>query len=399
MTITSAATSLDLPTADWLDPAELARDPYPSYERLRREAPVAWSPAVKKVLISTFEGCSFGEQHPEIFSSSVSGGTMVRAMGGRPLIRKDDPEHAAERAPMNRTLRPKQIMEVWTERFEANAREYLDRMISSGNGAADLNTDYAVPVAAKNLCDMVGMPRMDPLDLARWSIDFIAGTGNVLDRQEIWDRCERSRQECDDALDETIARLRRQPDPSITSMLLEGGMDEEQVRNNVKLTISGGMNEPQHMITNMVWLLEGAPEQKAEVLAQPGLWKQVFTEAVRYFSPIGMITRQTTSDVELHGVTIPGGAQIGMILASANRDADRFQNPDAFDIHRAGGTNLAFGSGVHQCAGKWAAQKAIGEIAVPMLYRELPGLRQDPERAETWDGWVFRGMTSLPVIW
>ncbi|GAA3684277.1 cytochrome P450 [Arthrobacter ginkgonis] len=399
MSVTSTATSLDLPVVDWLDPAELARDPYPSYRRLRAEAPVAWSPAVRKVLISSFEGCSVGERHPEIFSSNVAGGTMVRALGGRPLIRKDDPDHAAERAPMNRALRPKQIMDVWAEKFEANARRHLDRMLASGNGTADLNTDYAVPVAARNLCDMVGMSGVDPTDLARWSKDFIAGTGNVLDRQDIWDRCDRSRAECDAALDETIARLRRRPDASITSMLLEGGMDEDKVRNNVKLTISGGMNEPQHMVTNMVRLLERSPAQKAEVLSDAGLWKQVFGEAVRYFSPIGMVTRQTAAAVELHGATIPEGTQVGMILASANRDAARFTDPDVFNIHRPAGTNLAFGSGVHQCAGKWAVQKAIGEIAVPLLYRELPGLQLDPSRTETWDGWVFRGLTSLPVTW
>ena len=149
----------------------------------------------------------------------------------------------------------------------------------------------------------------------------------------------------------------------------------------------------------MVWLLGRSPEQKAEVLANPELWKQVFTEAARLFSPIGMITRQTAADINLHGVVIPAGTQIGMILASANRDPGQFTQPDVFDIHRPSGTNLAFGAGVHQCAGKWAAQKAIGEIAVPLLYRELPGLRLDQSRPETWDGWVFRGLTSLPVVW
>ncbi|EMY34452.1 cytochrome P450 monooxygenase [Arthrobacter crystallopoietes BAB-32] len=399
MTFATIVRTKALPVADWLDPAELARDPYPSFRRLREEAPVAWVPAVNKVLISSYEGCSFGERHPEIFSSNVSGGTMVRAMGGQPMIRKDDPEHAAERAPMNRTLRPKQIMEIWAGKFEANARHYLEEMIEAGPGSADLNLDFAKPLAAKNLCDMLGMTNVEPLDLARWSRDFIAGTGNVLDKQEIWDRCETSRAECDAALDETMARLRRHPDPSITSMLIEAGMDEDKVRNNVKLAISGGVNEPQHMITNLVWLLDRSPEQKAELWADPGLWKQAFIEASRYFSPIGMITRETVADVVIGDVTIPADTQIGMILASANRDEKQFPNPDVFDIHRDGGPNLAFGSGVHQCAGKWAAQKAVGEIAVPMLYRELPELRQDAGRRETWDGWVFRGMTNLPVVW
>ena len=398
MTIAPTATAQTLPEAPWLDPAELARDPYPSYARLREESPVAWSPAVKKVLISSYEGCSFGERHPEIFSSDVSGGTMVRAMGGQPMIRKDDPEHAAERAPMNRTLRPKQIMEIWAGKFEANARHYLDRMLDAGNGKADLNLDFAKPLAAKNRA-MLGMTTVEAAGPGALVPRLQPGTGNVLDKQEIWDRCEVSRMECDAALDETIARLRRTPDASITSMLLESGMDEDKVRNNVKLAISGGVNEPQHMITNLVWLLDRSPEQKAALLADPGLWKQAFTEGARQFSPIGMITRETVSDVVVSGVAIPAGTQVGMILASANRDRKQFTDPDAFDIHRSGGPNLAFGSGVHQCAGKWAAQKAVGEIAVPMLYRELPELRQDPDRSETWDGWVFRGMTSLPVAW
>lgn len=399
MSVSATAISPAVPTVDWLDPEVLSHDPYPSYQRLREESPVAWWPAVQKVIISSYAGCSFGEMHPDIFSSHVSGATMVRALGGRPLIRKDDPEHAAERSSMNKTLRPKQIMGIWADRFRANAEEYLRRMVEENDGVADLNTAYAAPVAAKNLCDMLGLNDVAPLDLARWSIDFIAGQGNVLDRPEIWDRCDRSRQECDAVLDEVLPRLRRSPDASITSMLLEGGMDEEKVRNNVKLTISGGMNEPQHMVTSMVWLLERHPEQKAQVLEDPGLWKNVFTEAVRYFSPIGMVTRQTVAEVDVEGVRIPAGAQVGMIVASANRDPAQFSDPDRFDIHRPALSNLAFGAGVHQCAGKWAAQTAIGEIAVPLLYERLPRLRQHLERPETWDGWVFRGLTSLPVSW
>lgn len=399
MTISPPATSHEVPIVDWIDPVTLANDPYPTYRRLREEAPVAWCPAVKKILVSSYGGCSFAEQHPELFSSNVSGAAMVRALGGRPLIRKDDPEHAAERGAMNKTLRPKQVTEIWAGKFEENARYFLERMVAEGNRTADLNSDYAAPVAAKNLCDMLGMTDVLPVDLARWSTDFIAGSGNVLDDQKIWDRCDKSRAECDAALDELLPRLRRHPDASVTSMLLEGGMSEDQVRSNVKLTISGGVNEPQHMITNMVWLLDRNQGQRAEVVEDQELWTRCFDEAARVVSPIGMVTRETVKEVEVEGVIIPARMQVGMILASANRDDSQFAYPDVFDIHRGSGGNLAFGSGVHQCAGKWAAKKAIGEIAVPLLYEKLPHLRRDPEKAESWSGWVFRGMTSFPVIW
>ena len=399
MTISPLISSHKVPIVDWIDPVTLARDPYSTYRRLREEAPVAWSPAIRKVLISSYAGCSFAERHPEFFSSDVSGAAMVRALGGRPLIRKDDPEHATERRAMNKALRPKQIMEVWAGKFEANARHYLELMTAEGTAAADLNSDYAAPVAAKNLCDMLGMTDVLPVDLARWSADFIAGSGNVLDNQDVWDRCDKSRAQCDAALDNLLPRLRRHPDASITSMLLEGGMSEEQVRSNVKLTISGGVNEPQHMITNMVWLLDRNPRQRTEVFESQELWTRCFDEAVRFFSPIGMVTRETVKEIEVEGVIVPARTQVGMILASANRDDTQFPKPDVFDIHRSSGGNLAFGSGVHQCAGKWAARKAIGEIAVPLLYEKLPHLRQDPEKTESWGGWVFRGLTSFPVIW
>lgn len=398
MTVTDQTTvRTGLPVVD-LDPLAMSIDPYPTYRRLRETAPVVWAPAINKVLFTTFAACTYVENHQELFGSHVQGAAMVKAMGGRPLIRKDDPDHAAERTAMNRPLRPKNIMESWTSLFEANTAHYLDRLADIGPGA-DLNTDYAMPLAGKNLIDMLGLYGVDPLDIARWSLDFIAGSGNVTDNAEIWQRCETSRAECDAALDDAIPRLRSRPDASITSAMLAGGLPEEFVRNNVKLTISGGINEPQHMITNSVYELSRHPEVLAEARQDPALWDKVFAEGVRKYTPIGMITRETYSEGEFDGIHIPAGAQVGALLASANRDEAAFSAPDAFDVHRTEATSLAFGRGVHQCAGKWAAQASIGRIAVPRLYERFPSLQQHPDRAETWHGWVFRGMTSLPVTW
>jgi cytochrome P450 len=72
---------------------------------------------------------------------------------------------------------------------------------------------------------------------------------------------------------------------------------------------------------------------------------------------------------------------------------------DAGPARARTGAGLGFGSGVHLCPGHWAARIAIGEIAVPLLYAALPGLRTDPRRDEAWSGWVFRGLTTLPVTW
>ncbi len=154
------------------------------------------------------------------------------------------------------------------------------------------------------------------------------------------------------------------------------------------------------MVTSMVWALSEHPDQRDRVLADRSLWPAAFDETARWLSPIGMYPRETTRPVVLGGVSLPAGAPIGVVVGSANRDDRHFDNdPSVFNLHRPRQPHLAFGSGVHLCAGHWAARAAIGEIAVPLLYDRFPTLRPDPERETHWQGWVFRGITDLPVTW
>lgn len=391
---------MDAPVADWVDPKQMMADPYPTYERLRAESPVAWVPALNKYLVTSYAGCHEVEMDQEIFSANVSGATMNRAIGAQPMLRKDDPEHAADRAAINPTLRPKNIKETWAPAFERNARRYLEVLAEKGPDEADLNRDYAAPVASQNLIDLLGLKDAQVEDMRRWSHAFIAGAGNLLDDPDIWARCNAARTEVDGLLEELVPHYRSHPNGSMTSALANSGLPLDNVAANVKLTISGGMNEPQHMVTNIVWALDRHPGQREKVLADPALWPGVFDETVRWLSPIGMYPRETTRPVVLEGVRLPAGAPLGVVVGSANRDTAHFNDdPDTFDISRPKQSHLAFGSGVHLCAGHWAAKTSIGAIAVPLLYETLPGLRVDERRSETWDGWVFRGLTSLPVTW
>jgi cytochrome P450 len=398
MTNAAGPSVQELPVADWVDAQDLGRDPYPIYERLRRESPVAWIPAVRKILISGFSGVLFAEQHPEVFTSQFAQAHMITAMGGRPMIRKDDPDHALERAAINPTLRPKRIKEVWAEVFEKNAQTYLDRLEGVGSGAADLNRDFAAPLAAKNLMDLIGFRDLDTETFTRWSADFIAGAGNVLEKQSIWERCDATREEAHAHLDELLPFLRANADSSLASLMLSAGMSEESVRLNIFLIISGGMNEPQHMITNVALLLAEHPEFRPE-LSNLDEWSAVFDEAVRYYTPIGMVTRETRAEIHVDGVAIPADSAVGLLLASANRDSTVFGEPDLYRVGRPEQRHLGFGSGTHMCAGKWAAEESVGRIAMPALYTRLPDLRVDDTRPTSWDGWAFRGMTALPVVW
>jgi cytochrome P450 len=388
-------------TADWVDPRAMLRDPFDTYDRLREQGSVVWVPALERYLVTGFAACRAVEADQATFSADVGGGgaTMARALGAKPMLRKDDPEHAVERAPINPGLRAKSIRASWGPRFERNAQIHLDVLRERGPKQAELNRDYAAPVAARNLVDVLGLREATPEQMQRWSHAFIAGIGNLADDPGIWARCDDAQREVDEHLDVLLPHLLRHPDTSLTSALANAGLPEAAVRANVKLTISGGMNEPQHMITNMVWALSRHPEQRDRVLADPSLWPVAFDEALRWLSPIGMYPRETTRATVLDGVELPRGATLGVVIVAANRDPAAFEHPERFDIARSQRAHLGFGSGVHLCPGHWAARIAVGEIAVPRLYEALHGLQTDTRRDEAWFGWVFRGLTDLPVTW
>ena len=183
----------------------------------------------------------------------------------------------------------------------------------------------------------------------------------------------------------------------MVSTMLQAGLPEDRLRANIRLTISGGMNEPSHVISSAVWALTSFPEQRARVLEDPSLWKHVFEETARFISPVGMYPRRVTTDTVVGGVRIPAGSTVAVV--GANRDERKFTAPDAFDLGRESSTHLAFGNGTHICAGNWIARSMVGDYALPLLYENFPGLRVIEPESTDFHGWVFRGTRSLPVEW
>lgn len=390
----------NVPVVDWVNPGALVADPYPTYERLRSEAPVALVPMMNTAFITRYQDCKAVEADQEVFSAMLDRNMMHRVMGQPTMLNKDDPEHAAERHPIVKTLTMKAMTESWTELFRKNAQTGLDNLIGYGPDAADLNRDFATPVSALNLIGLLGLRGVSVDDVARWSLTQVAGLANVMDSAEIWAQVDANNIEIDAALDASAAFLRENPDHSMLSAFLAAELPWENIKANIKLAISGGFNEPQHAITSMVWALSEHPEQRAEVLTDPALWPKVFEETLRWISPVGYIPRKVLKDTELGGYSLKAGDVVASMIASANRDASVFEDADSFNIHREGPASFAFGSGVHICAGMWAARVGIGRIAVPALYERLPNVRSAEDGREAkWAGFVFRGLMEYPVTW
>ncbi|MER7604679.1 cytochrome P450 [Nocardioides sp. NPDC127503] len=389
------------PIADWIDPAQLKVDPYPAYARLRKESPVAYVPALDRYLVTTFRECFDIEMDQQTFSSAEEPGrsTMIRSMG-RPMLRKDDPEHKVDRAAMGTSMRPRTIRGTWARIFNANADKYIGVVRDLGPGA-DLFREFAVPFAADNLSAVIGFRGVDPSSMMDWSHTLIAGISNVAGDPLVWEQTRRVCAEIDQAIDEATLRLRHNPDDSVLSALLHARnpIPDEDIRSNIRLAISGGMNEPSHIISSAVWSMSANPMERELVLGGQRSWNAVFEETARLHSPVGMYPRLITRDTEIAGVPVPAGSTVGVVVASANRDAAQFADPDRFTLSRESVTHLAFGNGTHICAGNWLARSMVGDIALPKLFADLRGLKVMDPRSTEFRGWVFRGTTALPVTW
>ena len=389
------------PVADWVTIPSLYEDPFPTFERLRAEGGVHWVPAVNRYLVTSYAAVHDTELDQQTFSADEEGSLMIRAMG-HSMLRRDDPDHHVERRAWQPVLRPGAVRKLWMPLFERNFERYFQEFTDKGPGA-DLVWDFAAPYASENLRSVIGLHNATQEDLQRWSQTMIDATGNYADDPVVWAKGRASFDEVDVALDEMLRWHTDHPDDSLLSALLrlpDYQMPLAAIRANVKMTIGGGLNEPRDAIGVGAWALLKDPEQRRLVTSTPSLWDAAFDETIRWVAPIGMYSRQTTRDVVLRDVQLPAGAKLGICLLSANRDERVWTRPDVFDVRREGaGPHLAFGKGVHVCLGAWVARAEVAAVALPRLFERLPDLATVPSDPPRAGGWVFRGMTRLPVTW
>ena len=209
-----------------------------------------------------------------------------------------------------------------------------------------------------------------------------------------------------DYLQNLFERKRRAPTDDMISRLVhaeEDGnvLDEDEVLATVFLMFLAGHVTTVNLVGNGVVALLTHPDQLAKLKADPELLaKGVVEETLRYWGPVDFIGRRIAKeDVELSGTVIPTGEQATVSLASANRDPERFVNPDAFDITRADANrHVAFGKGIHVCLGAPLA-RVEGQVAFETLVRRYPHLRLAvPEEEVRWSGSFLRGFARLPVL-
>lgn len=372
---------------------ELVRDPYAVYRRLRDAGPCAWLAPANRYVIPRWADVFAFDEDPA-FTAAEPDSLMTRAMG-LSMLRGDGETHARQRRPAHRVLRVKEFQARWAGMLDRVAVELLDELEPQED--TDLLRTYAGPYAARTLKLLLGIDDVPDGDMQVWSQALIDGIGNYAGDDEVWRRCDRAGADIDAALERWWTRASE--GTVLHSLVSAGDVTADEIRANIKLFISGGLNEPRDVIATTVWALLKDPEQEALVRADPARLPAAVEESLRWMSPIAMYPRYVAADTRLGEVDLPAGTRVGVLLASANRDERHWQDPDRFDLRRATRRHIAFSRGPHVCLGAFVARQQIGRSALPRLFARFPRLRLADGFEARQTGWVFRGLTSLNVTW
>jgi cytochrome P450 len=246
---------------------------------------------------------------------------------------------------------------------------------------------------------MTGLTNIRSREIDAWSQAMIAGIANYTDDPDIETRCNAATAGIDAAIDDMLPVVRKAPNHSLLSVMIHGGMAEENVRHNVKLAISGGQNEPRKAIAGCIWALLTHPDQLALVRAGKVGWLQVFDEFARWISPIGMSPRRIAKQAIVNDVDFTPDDRVFLMFGSANRDEAHFTRADEFDLKRDTAKSIAFGAGPHFCAGAAASRAMIADVALPSIFARLKELQLHAGVPVRISGWAFRGLMNLPVCW
>jgi cytochrome P450 len=378
----------------------LEDDPYPIYARLR-QGPPAFVPAVNIWMLTRWADVEHAGAHPELFSAETPSSPVELTFGSPTVLTCDGVVHRELRASIDPKFRPRVVDTYVDGLIEPIADELLDRF--EGRGSAELMAEYLEPISVLGLGQVLGLGDVDGDTLRRWFAGLAQGATNY--------ECDSAKQAIGDGvaaeirerLSPLLDRLEREPDDSAISHMLHAARPEgdprarELILPSLLVILLGGMQEPGHGAGSALAALLSDAEQTAEVAADPaGLVPQAVEEGLRLIAPIGTQLRSTTGDVEIGGARIPAGEPVALVIASANRDEQRYAEPDRFDLHRARQQHAAFGFGRHFCSGHAFARRQEA-IALRKFFERLPDVRLDAERPPVLRGWEFRAPAHLHV--
>ena len=383
-------------------------NPYPFYEELRK-TPVSREPDGSYV-VSTYREVVQLLHDPRVSSDprkrpgAIPGSDPLEAS----IIEEDPPEHDVDRRRMMRHFGPPECPHMIAD-FEPEIRRIFTELLDDMQGKTriDLVDDFAFPGPVTVICKVLGVPLESIPSFHNWieialdGVDFGPEASDP-EQQRRLAAVPAAVAEMRQWLGDLLDQYRKQPGPGMLSGMVnddgpEGPLSQELLINNAMLMLFAGHETTVNLIAHSVLSLLRHPDQLEKLRRRPELIVPGVEELLRFESSVQLWhSRSALEDIEIAGTTIPAGATIFLCYGSANRDPQRFENPDKLDLERPNNEHVGYSQGIRYCFGaplaRLEAQFAVGEffrrVENPRLVEDPPPYRRNA---------IFRGPLHVPM--
>ena len=379
-------------------------DPYPAYKRIRERDPVHRSLITGQYLISRYTDVDRVLRDHRTFSNIRRKGlpSLHRRVDTQQeltptMIRVDPPDHTRLRALVNMAFIPRQTASM-EEFIRTTAHSLLDQVVDAGE--FDLMRTFADPLPTLVIAKMVGVPQQDIPRFREWTLKFSRAVDpghSDAESEEIL----KLEKQFSDYFTGVIEQRRLDPRDDLVSRLAEAEEQGDKLTSTeltamLRLIMVAGTETTANLIGNGMRALLQHPDQLALLREKPETIGSAIEELLRYDTPVQMIPRFTTREVEIGGKRLEADSWVAVILGSANRDEEQFARPDEFDITRSDTGNIAFGRGIHHCLGG-ALARLEGRIALEVLLERLAEIRFGSRLPAYRPNVVLRGLAHLDI--
>jgi cytochrome P450 len=376
-------------------------DPYPYYAELRRNTPVAWVEPLQCWAVSRYQDVDYAIKHPQLFSSAKWLGQSLGDLNPMPeipwMLETDPPDHTRLRKLVNKAFTPRMVS-LLEPRIRGIARQLLAPLQQKKD--FDFVRELSGPLPVIVIAEMLGIEPEHRVDFKRWSDNVVRASNRPTaeaERAEI----QQSNSEMRAYLTDAIERRRREPREDLLTALVRAEEERQMLTADEVLAMTllillAGNETTTNLLGNTVLTLLAHPADLAAVRADRALVPALIEEVLRYDSPIQVVFRRMTQDVQLSGTTLAEGSAVFLLLGSANRDDRKFPDPDHFDLRRNRRDHVAFGYGIHYCLGAELA-RLEAKMTLETLLFECPAFVPATERPQRVSSVLIRGPQTLPL--